>query len=175
MSRQPIRSRIEAGPERPGRDAGPGPSEADLREAYSRWASGVTVVAVRDGAAVYAITATAFLPVSLDPPLVLASVGVNATVLPFLEPGTTFGISILAADQRRLAGIFADTGPLARMHFPREGDPVLAHSLATFACTVERRHDEGDHVLVIGRVRRVSAGRDAPPLLFFRREYGVRP
>ena len=170
-TRRPISARIQASPEEEG--AG-GLSESELREAFSRWASGVTVVAVRDGATVYAITATAFLPVSIDPPLILVSINPNATVLPFLQVDDQFGVSILADNQRRLASIFSDTGPLAQMHFPREGDPVLPGALASFTCRVERRHLEGDHTLVIGAVERIAIGGDARPLLYFRREYGVR-
>ena len=175
-TRRPISARIEAtgahadeaGP------SSPGPlSPAALREAFSRWATGVTVVAVRDEATVYAITATAFLPVAIEPPLILVSINPNATVLPFLKEGAEFGVSILAEDQRRLASIFADTGPLAQMHFPREGDPVLPDALASFTCRVTRRHPEGDHTLVIGAVERVATGADRRPLLYFRREYGI--
>ncbi|HEX6939288.1 MAG TPA: flavin reductase family protein [Longimicrobiales bacterium] len=169
-TRRPIAARIRAQGEEAGAEARSG---AALREAFSRWASGVTVVAVRDEATVYAITATAFLPVSIDPPLVLVSINPNATVLPFLQEGAGFGVSILAEDQRRLASIFADTGPLAQMHFPREGDPVLPDALAAFTCRVARRHLEGDHTLVIGEVARVETGPDRRPLIYFRREYGV--
>ncbi|HEX7117481.1 MAG TPA: flavin reductase family protein [Longimicrobiales bacterium] len=168
-TRRPITARIRATGEEPGAAA---PSGAALREAFSRWASGVTVVAVRDEATVYAITATAFLPASVDPPLVLVSVGPNATVLPFLQEGAEFGVSLLAEDQRRLASIFADTGPLAQMHFPRDGDPVLPDALAGFTCRVVRRHPEGDHTLVIGEVERLETGPDRGALIYFRREYG---
>lgn len=172
MTRRPISARIRATDEEPTAEAG-AVSQAELREAFSRWVTGVTVVAVRDGPTVYAITATAFLPVSIEPPLLLVSINPNATVLPFLGDGATFGVSILAEDQRRLASIFADTGPLAQMHFPREGDPVLPDALASFTCRVTRRHPEGDHTLVIGAVERVATGADRRPLLYFRREYGI--
>lgn len=170
-TRRPISARIETTGAKT-EEAGP-LSPAALREAFSRWATGVTVVAVRDGATVYAITATAFLPVAIDPPLVLVSINPNATVLPFLKEGAEFGVSILAEEQRRLASIFADTGPLAQMYFPREGDPVLPDALAVFTCRVARRHQEGDHTLVIGAVERVVTGADRRPLIYYRREYGL--
>ncbi|HEX7051018.1 MAG TPA: flavin reductase family protein [Longimicrobiales bacterium] len=170
-TRRPITARVEAtGAEAKER----GRSEAALREAFSRWATGVAVVAARDGTTTYAITATAFLPVSIDPPRVLVSINPNATVLPFLqEEGAEFGVSVLAEDQRRLASIFADTGPLAQMYFPRGGDPVLPDALAAFTCRVTRRDLVGDHTLVIGEVVRIAVGPDRRPLLYFRREYGT--
>lgn len=168
--RRPISARIEATGMESEEEGALSPDA--VREAFSRWASGVTVVAVRDGATVYAITVTAFLPVSVEPPLVLVSINPNATVWPFLEEGAEFGVSILAEDQRRLASIFADTGPLAQLHFPRDGDPVLPDALAGFTCRVVRRYLEGDHMLVIGELEGVVTGGDRNPLIYYRREYG---
>lgn len=172
-TRRPISARIRAGGEEAGGERGAAASGSAVREAFSRWASGVCAVAVRDGGTVYAITATAFLPVAVEPPLVLVSINPNATVLPFLDAGAEFGVSVLAEEQRRLASIFADAGPLAQMHFPREGDPVLPDALASFTCRVARRHLEGDHTLVIGEVVRLALGGDRRPLIYFRREYGL--
>ena len=170
-TRRPISARIQAVPDEP--DASHALDEAEVREAFSRWASGVSVVAVRDEPAVYAITATAFLPVSIDPPRVLVSINPNATVLPFLGEGAEFSVSLLAESQRRLASIFADVGPLGRMHLPREGDPVVEGALASFTCRVVSRYPEADHTLVVGEVIRLTIGGDERPLVYFRREYGL--
>ncbi|MBX6363120.1 MAG: flavin reductase family protein [Gemmatimonadetes bacterium] len=164
MTRKPIQAAV-GGPddERARADA--------LRDAYARWASGVAVVAVRDEPYLYAITATSFTPVSLDPPLVLVCIGRNASVWPFLQVGAPFAISILAAGQRRIASIVADGGPLVRPLFPPDGDPVVPDAIAAFACTVSATHPGGDHRIVVGAVERVQLGPAAPPLAYFDREY----
>ncbi len=168
-SRRPIRPGIHA---RGAPEPEAGALSPDvLREAFSRWASGVTVVAVRDEPHVAAITATAFVPVSIDPPLVLVCVGVNASVLPLLDPGARFAISILSEKQRRLASIFADTGPLGREHLEPEGEPLVTGASVGFACTVRDVHDGGDHAIVVARIDRLVLGDDAPPLLYHAREY----
>ena len=168
-SRRPIRPGIHAhGATEP--EAG-ALSPDRLREAFSRWASGVAVVAVRDEPYVAAITATAFTPVSVEPPLVLVCIGMNASVLPLLEPGARFAISILSEQQRRLASIFADTGPLGREHLEPEGEPLVIGAPVGFACTVRDVHDGGDHSIVVAQIHRLVLGDDAPPLLYHRREY----
>jgi len=168
-SRRPIRPGIQAhGGNEP---EASGLSPHLLREAFSRWASGVTVIAVRDEPYVAAITATAFVPVSVEPPLVLVCIGANATVLPLLEPGARFAISILSENQRRLASIFADTAPLGREYLEREGEPLVVGAPVGFACTVRDVHDGGDHSIVVARIDRLVLGDDAPPLLYYRREY----
>ncbi len=155
--------------------AGPGSQDPDaaarLKDAFARWASGVAVVAIRDGASVYAITVSAFTPVSVDPPLVLLCVGRHATVRPFLVEGATFGVSVLAREQRRLASIFADTGPLARTHLPAEGDPHVPGALAAFSCTVLACHPGGDHDVVIATVERVDTSPGGDPLVFWERDW----
>ncbi len=142
-----------------------------LREAWSHWASGVTVLATRAGGRVQALTVSSFFPLSLDPPLVLTSLGPNAAALPFLEPGTGYAISILAGDQQRLASRYADTFPVGPDPFPASGPPVIEGALATLVCTVDELIRRGDHTLVVGRVEEATSRGDGPALAHFRRAY----
>ena len=142
-----------------------------LREVWSRWTSGVTLLATRAEGRVHALTVGSFFPVSLDPPLVLASLGPNAAALPYLDPGSVFGISILAGDQRALASRYADPFPVGPDPFPEEGPPITAGALATMTCVVEELLERGDHTLVIGRVDEVSTGEEGAALAYFRRSY----
>lgn len=145
--------------------------EDELREALSRWATGVTVVAVRNEGRVHALTVSAFLPVSLDPPLVLVSLGPNASVLPYLERGTPFAVSLLAAGQRGLASRFADVYPVGPSPFPSDGPPIVADGVAALACVVEEVRQAGDHHLVTGRVDAALRGVDTAALGYYRRGY----
>lgn len=163
-----VRAGVDAGTPR-------SPLQHAFAEALSRWASGVAVVAVRDGPTIATITATSFASVSLDPPLVLVCVDRDATVTPLLEEGARFGVSILSAGQRRLASMYADRGPLARDRFPSEGDPIVAEALVGLGCIVRANHPGGDHRIVVGEVDRVESGAEAPPLLYYRREYRAFP
>jgi flavin reductase (DIM6/NTAB) family NADH-FMN oxidoreductase RutF len=141
-------------------------------DALARWASGVAVLAVREEGRAFGITVTAFSSVSLDPPLVLVCLGRNAIVLPTLLSGAAeFVVNILAEDQRRLASIFTDVGPLGRDAFQAEGAPVLPDSLASLVCSVESMHEAGDHWIVVGRVRDTLLGRHRAPLLRFERAW----
>ena len=79
-----------------------------LRHALSRFATGVTVVTTRTThGKLEALTANSFSAVSLDPPLVLWSLGRNSPSLPsFLDSGY-FAVNVLAADQCDLSRHFA--------------------------------------------------------------------
>lgn len=168
-------------PKRVGRHVGGGPkpepereareARERLREAFSAWATGVTLVAVREEGAVHALTVSAFLPLSVDPPLVVVSLGPNASARPYLRPGTSFGISVLRADQRGLASRYADTLPVGPSPFGGGDPPLVDGALATFACTVERLVPGGDHELVIAGVDAAAGPGGDEALAYFQRTY----
>lgn len=145
--------------------------DTDLfRDALSGWASGVTVLAIRTDERVVATTVSAFMSLSAEPPLILVAVGPNATIRPFLEPGSRFTVNILAAEQRRMAMIFADPFPVGESPFPESGDPVIDDALTSLVCTVERVDEGGDHAVVTAAVRE-AVWRHGAPLIRYRRRY----
>jgi flavin reductase (DIM6/NTAB) family NADH-FMN oxidoreductase RutF len=175
-------------PERVGRHLGGGrePEEERvererrerLREVLSFWATGVSILAVREAGpgststgAVHALTVSGFMPVSVEPPLVLVSLGPNASALPYLDPGSRFVVSILRDDQRGLAARFADTFPVGPSPFTADGDPVVTGSLAALTCEVDELLVRGDHTLVLGRVVDASPGEEGRALAYYRRRY----
>ena len=141
-----------------------------FREALSHWGSGVTIVAVRNEQHVVAVTVSSFLPLSLDPALVMVALGPNATVRPFLTPGRTVGISILAAAQRRLASIYADSYPVGDDPFGPGDPPVVLDSLVGLEGVVTETWIAGDHLLAVVTVDVLRAGEGAP-LIRYRRRY----
>ncbi|MEV4616916.1 flavin reductase family protein [Kitasatospora sp. NPDC049258] len=146
-------------------------------------ASGVSLVTANDpedGEDV-GMTATSFLSVSLEPPLVLVSVRTDSRMDEVLTRAEAWAVSLLDEGQRALASRFAMKGRLSdRLLFadtphrpgPWSAAPLIDGALATVECRTEQRVEAGDHVLVLGRVleARVSgpAGR---PLLYFRGGY----
>ena len=168
--RRPIEAGIHLG----------GPAEEDsadtrlrdaLREAASRWASGVAVVAVRDGDGFEAITVTSFITASLDPPTVVVSIGRQAAIVPLLDSAGRWSLSVLASDQRRAASMIADRVLGVRSLFTPDPDPVLREALHSLVCATEAVHPAGDHRLYVARVERIVPGRDTAPLLYHGRGF----
>lgn len=165
MSRRPIIAGI-----RPRADAPDEQPHAPFREAMSRWASGVAVLAVRDEDEIVGLTVTAFTSVSLDPPLLLVCVAEQAAVLPFLVEQERFTVSVLGENGRGAASRFSQQMPDEPSLF-EQGDPVLIGAVASFVCRLDALHPGGDHKIVVGRVERVVIGPNEPPLLYRGREY----
>jgi flavin reductase (DIM6/NTAB) family NADH-FMN oxidoreductase RutF len=134
----------------------------------------VTLVAVRDEKQVHATTVTSFFPVSAEPPLVAVSLGPGAQVLPWLDPGTRFAVSMLSADQGALATRYADSFPVGPSPFPTSGEPVAEGAVAALVCEVVDVHPvEGGARLVVARVTSTSPGTGERPLLRHRRRYAT--
>ncbi|MCE3555805.1 flavin reductase family protein [Pseudonocardia sp. RS11V-5] len=138
-----------------------------MRPAMGRFATGVTVITNAAGADVHAMTANAFMSVSLDPPLVLISLGNRAKMAARLAESDHYGVSILANSQESVARRFAGSRhPMAPPQFEwLDGVPVVAGSLVQLTTTIVDRHVVGDHTLFVGRVTQLRA-RDGEPLLF---------
>ena len=83
----------------------------DFRAALGLFATGVTIVTARaeDGTPV-GLTANSFNSVSMTPPLVLWSLGLQAGSMPVFRTCSHYAIHILAAEQRELAERFATRG-----------------------------------------------------------------
>lgn len=166
---------IDADVDPRGREAPPGPRppvvDADtFRDALARWASTVTLVAVRDEGKVYATTVTSFAPVTADPPDIVVALGPNAQVLPFLVEGSRFVVNLLAEDQAGLASRYADSYPVGPDPFPAGGDPVMSGATTSLICrTVKVHPTDADARLVVGRIERVIEGSGGSPLLWYDR------
>jgi flavin reductase (NADH) len=143
----------------------------EFREALSHWASGVAIVACRFQQRVVATTVSAFMSLSLEPPLVLLALGANANILPFLKTGELFGISILSASQRRLATIYADSFPVGRDPFSTEGVPLVDNALVALACIVKESRPGADHTVIIAGVQHIAFGAAEQPLIRYNRGY----
>jgi len=144
--------------------------DRQFRSAMGKFATGVTVIATDVEGEVHGMTANAFMSVSLDPKLVVISIGEKAKILNKIKESKIFTVNILAADQQELSMIFA--GQLKKeVVFDRlDGKPVLPGAVAQVACEVSAEHVEGDHTLFIGKVTDIHL-EDVEPLIFYSGKY----
>jgi len=73
-----------------------------LRDAFGRFATGVTIVTAQSADGPVAITANSFTSVSLDPPLVLWTIDKSSRRFEHFVKATHFAIHVLAANQEDL-------------------------------------------------------------------------
>lgn len=149
-----------------------------FRNALGSFATGVTIITTRDekGGAI-GVTANSFNSLSLDPPLVLWSIGVKAFSYPAFAKAKHFAVHVLAAGQQALSDRFARPSTekfdgIAFEHGLGEV-PLFPGCAAVFECSTERCVEGGDHVIMIGRVEHFSVDELALPLMFYRGRYAI--
>lgn len=147
-----------------------------LRGVLGRFATGVTVITTLSPSGERAgVTASSFNTLSLDPPLVLWSLGLRAPSLAVFRSADRFAVNILRDDQSDIARQFgrpsADKFAGVETAQGLGGVPLIGGALAQIECAVWRRDDGGDHELYIGRVLRMAAS-DGAPLVFARGAFG---
>lgn len=138
----------------------------ELRNAFGKFATGVTVVTCRtpDGEP-HGATVNAFTAVSLDPPLAQVTLIRGNRASQYLED-QPFAINIMAEDQLDVCLNFAGKPMKSAPQWRSEdGVPVLCGTAATIECKPWRIYDGGDHVIVIGEVIAMEVN-DVEPLLF---------
>ncbi|MYW06557.1 flavin reductase family protein [Streptomyces sp. SID3343] len=166
----------------------PPPVEAfAFKAALSRFAAGVVLVTAREGEPGegptddVGMTATAFMSVSLEPPLILISLRREARMRDVLDEQPRWAVSLLSQAQRHVAGRFAIPGRVSdRLLFadiPHQrgelsGALLVGGALATLECETHQVVEAGDHILYIAQV--LTANLPSPeghPLIHFKGRY----
>jgi flavin reductase (DIM6/NTAB) family NADH-FMN oxidoreductase RutF len=144
-----------------------------FRNTLGRFATGVTVVTTVVEEKIHGMTASAFMSLSLDPPLVVVSVDRRANLHSLLKEGSRYGVSILTKEQQAYSQHFAGFGAedLTPEFVWAAEMPLIKDALAYVVAHVVDAHPAGDHTLFIGQVEHLE-WRDGAPLLYFGGRYG---
>lgn len=150
-----------------------------FRDAMSRIAGAVHLIATDGPAGKAGLTATAFAPVSDAPPSLLVCLNRESRTAMMIRQNGVFSISTLAAGQQDLANVFSgrthvhgerrfdhgkwDLGPL--------GVPVLADALVGFILKVNAIHAVASHDVVIGDLQEIALGSEHAGLVYTRRAF----
>ena len=144
--------------------------QSAFRKALSCFPTGVGVATTvsADGEP-QGMTISSFNSVSMKPPLILWSIGLEAACLDDFRQTEHFAINILAADQKPVSQKFAQTKQDRfadlEWHFSQTGIPLLNGAAATLSCRVWDRYPGGDHEIIVGEVYELTCS-DKTPLLY---------
>jgi 4-hydroxyphenylacetate 3-hydroxylase, reductase component len=147
-------------------DRQPAFDERQFRDALAQFATGVTVVCARAGPSRYVgFTANSFNSVSLDPPLVLWSLGRRSGSLATFEAAERYAVNVLACGQvdlaRRFSRPHADRFEGVKHRLGWSDSPLIEGCIAWLECRHHARYTAGDHVVFVGEVITVERARGA--------------
>lgn len=150
---------------------------ATFKDAMSRFATGVTVVAGVDDGEPVGFTCQSFVSLSLEPPYVTVAPAKSSTTWPRIAHAGRFCVNVLADTQEDLCLAFARSGGtkfdgVAWDPAPATGSPRIAGCLAWIDCEVSLVHDAGDHELILGHVLTLGVG-EGSPLIFHRGRFAT--
>ena len=147
----------------------------DFRQAVGSFTTGVTVVTTCGPTGkLEGVTANSFSTVSLDPPLVLWSLGRRSASFESFHYAKHFVVNVLSVGQMGVSRHFA-TPRLDKLEGIAHsrgvgGCPILDDTIAHFECETDQVMEGGDHAIFLGRVLHASF-RDGEPLVFAKGAY----
>ncbi|MDR6438719.1 flavin reductase (DIM6/NTAB) family NADH-FMN oxidoreductase RutF [Paenarthrobacter nicotinovorans] len=150
-------------------------SADSFRAAMGRVATPVSVVTTFRAGKAYGSTVSAFLSLSLDPPMALVSLDAASSLLSSLEVGSPVGLNVLASNQGECAMRFAVKGPDKFKGVEWKltaGAPRLPGLHVWMAGRVSEIGPAGDHVLVHVGVEVAEPGQGSP-LTYWQGAFGT--
>lgn len=147
-----------------------------FRAALGRHPSGATIITSvsEDGTPVGA-TVSAFMSLSIDPPLVVAGLTVDSRTAAAIRSCKRFNVHFVGSAQASHALRFAadERDKFVGVEYDslEGGSPLLSGFDTYLACQLAASHIGGDHVLLVGRVEAVYMRPDdelSPPVAWYR-------
>jgi flavin reductase (DIM6/NTAB) family NADH-FMN oxidoreductase RutF len=155
----------------------PAPDVTWFRDAMAAIASTVTVVTAMTTDQPRGSTVSAFMSLSLNPPMVVAALDRSSSLLGHIRATRLFGVNVLGSEQAELAKSFAyrvGAEKFAGVSWQVEhGVPRLTEAPGWLVCDVADLVDAGDHVMVLGTVQRAETHPGSMPLTYHRRSFGT--
>jgi flavin reductase (DIM6/NTAB) family NADH-FMN oxidoreductase RutF len=146
-------------------DLAAGVSGEQFRDLMSQVCGPVVVVTTVWRGQPVGTTVSAFMSLSLQPPMVLLALDRSSRLLDKVLESREFGVNVLGADQQDLARIFAsksDDKFAGVAWSARHSVPRLHGALGWAHCRVTRTAPGGDHVIIVGTVTDIDHAEGAP-------------
>jgi flavin reductase (DIM6/NTAB) family NADH-FMN oxidoreductase RutF len=142
-----------------------------LRKAFSMFSTGITIVtAIDKDKNPIGMTVNSFSSVSLDPPLVLWSIGKKQPSYESFLDAKGYAVNILSNKQIKLCNHFASSlenkFDNIDWKLSKNGFPIIADTLAWFDCVKWNDYAGGDHKILVGEVTSFDLN-DMEPLTFW--------
>jgi flavin reductase (DIM6/NTAB) family NADH-FMN oxidoreductase RutF len=148
-----------------------------LRQAFSQFATGVTIITIRRENKIYGMTVNSFTSVSLDPPLLLwclakENEGKEETSYALFKDIEDFSVTILSARQENYSRDSAQHNKHELTEDDLSEGLFLKGAIAGFSCVINKKIEAGDHTIMIGAIKQCKTFDETKtPLLFYKRQY----
>ena len=142
-----------------------------LKEVAGSFPTGVTVVSInKPSGDTHGMTASSFLSLSLDPPMILFAVKKENEIVTYLKEGKKMGISILSEDMLDESNHFANIRlmKVPPVFFEEDEVKILKGSIAWYSVSITKIYNQGDHKIIICKIVNLDISSYKNPLLYYR-------
>ncbi|MDC2992788.1 flavin reductase family protein [Pelagibacteraceae bacterium] len=146
----------------------------NFKKTLSKFSTGITVVCVKSDNSIYGKTVNSFNSLSLNPPLVLFSLGNYSSSITKFSKTKFLSINILSSKQRKLSDNFASTRPeVENIKFIKGKNKtvIIPNCIANLECKLIDKIKKGDHIIFICKILELQSNNKLKPLVYFNSKY----
>tara|TARA_B100001057_G_scaffold313473_1_gene313618 strand:- start:150 stop:614 length:465 start_codon:yes stop_codon:yes gene_type:complete len=146
----------------------------DFKKTLSKFSTGITVVCVKNNNMIYGKTVNSFNSLSLNPPMVLFSLGNYSSSISQFSKTKFLSINILSNKQKKLSDNFASSSPkLENVNFinGKNKTPIISDCIANLECELTDKIRKGDHIIFICKILELQSNDKLKPLIYFNSKY----
>ena len=146
----------------------------NFKKTLSKFSTGITVVCVKNNNKIYGKTVNSFNSLSLNPPMVLFSLGNYSSSIKQFSKTKFLSINILSSKQKKLSNNFAFSKPeLKNIKFieGRNKTAIIPNCIANLECKLIDKIKKGDHIIFICKILELQSNDKLKPLIYFNSNY----
>ena len=137
-------------------------NDSQYRKSWSFFPTGVSILATQDDNKNYlGMTANSVMSISLNPKIIMVSVGNNRSILKFLQETKNASVSILSSEQSNVADFFYNSKDIY----------YIKDSLCYFYCEVMNSYLVGDHTVFSLKVDQMNLNEKSSPLIWYKGKF----
>ncbi len=146
----------------------------NFKKTLGKFTTGVTVVCVKKNGDIYGKTVNSFNSLSLNPPLVLFSLGKHSSSIETYLKTKYLTINILSKKQKSISNHFSQKKPsLKNIDFlsGKNNTAYINDCIANLECKLIDNIKKGDHIIFICKVLNVKQNDKLKPLSYYNSNY----
>ncbi len=146
----------------------------NFKQTLGKFTTGVTVVCVKNKNIIYGKTVNSFNSLSLNPPLILFSIGNYSSSIKTYLKSEFLTINILSKKQKNLSNHFSQKNPdTSDIDFinGKNNTLYIDGCVSNLECKVVDKIKKGDHIIFICEVMYVLCNDKLKPLSYYNSSY----
>jgi len=145
-----------------------------FKSIMSKFVTGVTIITIKNNNNYIGKTVNSFASISLNPPLVLFSLGKKSSFIKDYAKSSFFGINILSRNQKKLSIYFSKVKPKwedIKFFLSKNNNPLIEGSIANLNCKKIKTINQGDHIIFICKILEGQINTKLRPLVYLNSNY----